>query len=368
MTGERPLVDLVTAAELELIKRDLVGDGGSGCGEVQLGGQRRTVLALLDGQTDTVLIVASRSSAPGLTGIDHLAAIFGIVATSIQHQVIQASPAYLAESRAGSSERARVIAQMADSQAEVLTSLLTTLRARDLDDRRSRTAAIETASNALIALWAAEASNRDLAEESIATAFERSCREVNPLLRQRFIAAEYVHPVGGHTVPGEVARAARAVSRTVALGYSSHLDVSRMRLAWECDGTHLTVDLRDNGNGIIDKDELAQQIRGRVQALGGDVEIEVTPGWGSRISAVIPLHHRAERRHDGQLLEVLNSRELEVLGHLSVGKRNKAIAESLSIGESTVKFHVASILRKLGVSSRGEAGALALRAGINQAV
>ncbi len=69
-------------------------------------------------------------------------------------------------------------------------------------------------------------------------------------------------------------------------------------------------------------------------------------------------------RPDEQQLGDLNPRELEVLGHLATGKRNKAIADSLGISESTVKFHVAGVLKKLGVASRGEAGAIALEAGI----
>ncbi|MGX1541524.1 helix-turn-helix domain-containing protein [Streptomyces adustus] len=61
----------------------------------------------------------------------------------------------------------------------------------------------------------------------------------------------------------------------------------------------------------------------------------------------------------------LNRRELEVLRLVARGRRNKAIALDLGITESTVKFRVAGVLRKLGVSSRGEAAALALSAGLD---
>ncbi|XUL99513.1 response regulator transcription factor [Streptomyces venezuelae ATCC 10712] len=47
-----------------------------------------------------------------------------------------------------------------------------------------------------------------------------------------------------------------------------------------------------------------------------------------------------------------------MLRHLALGHRNRRIAEQLHISESTVKFHVANILNKLGVDSRGEAAAL----------
>ncbi|GAB2829743.1 hypothetical protein GCM10027176_37650 [Actinoallomurus bryophytorum] len=53
----------------------------------------------------------------------------------------------------------------------------------------------------------------------------------------------------------------------------------------------------------------------------------------------------------------LGAREIEVLERLALGHRNRTIAEELHISESTVKFHVANILSKLSVGSRGEAAA-----------
>lgn len=57
----------------------------------------------------------------------------------------------------------------------------------------------------------------------------------------------------------------------------------------------------------------------------------------------------------------LTERELEVLGLLVEGISNQEIAERLVISQSTAKFHVSSILSKLGVSSRTEAVSLALK-------
>lgn len=51
----------------------------------------------------------------------------------------------------------------------------------------------------------------------------------------------------------------------------------------------------------------------------------------------------------------LSPRELEVLRHLARGLSNKEIGKQLYVGETTAKFHVGNILRKLGVSSRAEA-------------
>ena len=65
-----------------------------------------------------------------------------------------------------------------------------------------------------------------------------------------------------------------------------------------------------------------------------------------------------------ELIEPLTPRESEVLQMLASGLANKAIATRLAISEHTVKFHVASILGKLGAASRTEAVTLGIRRGI----
>jgi len=57
----------------------------------------------------------------------------------------------------------------------------------------------------------------------------------------------------------------------------------------------------------------------------------------------------------------LSSREVEILEMLVDGAANKQIAARLDIAERTVKAHVTSIFNKLGVDSRTEAVAMALR-------
>lgn len=62
--------------------------------------------------------------------------------------------------------------------------------------------------------------------------------------------------------------------------------------------------------------------------------------------------------------EALTARETEVLMLLARGKANKQIARELFVEEKTVKAHVSSILKKLGVSSRTQAALHAVRGGL----
>jgi DNA-binding NarL/FixJ family response regulator len=65
----------------------------------------------------------------------------------------------------------------------------------------------------------------------------------------------------------------------------------------------------------------------------------------------------------GEPFQPLSGREMEVLSYLTRGKSNKEIASSLGISHQTVKNHVTSILRKLGVDDRTQAAVYALRRG-----
>lgn len=60
----------------------------------------------------------------------------------------------------------------------------------------------------------------------------------------------------------------------------------------------------------------------------------------------------------------LTAREIEVLEMMAEGMSNRAIARHLKISSHTVKFHVASLLGKLGVRSRTEAVTAGIRHGV----
>jgi DNA-binding NarL/FixJ family response regulator len=63
-------------------------------------------------------------------------------------------------------------------------------------------------------------------------------------------------------------------------------------------------------------------------------------------------------------IDPLTPREREVLQLLSDGLGNKEIASKLNISEHTIKFHIRSILGKLGAASRTEAVTRGLRSGL----
>src|SRR5271165_16851 len=77
------------------------------------------------------------------------------------------------------------------------------------------------------------------------------------------------------------------------------------------------------------------------------------------------LLRQASQQHAAGVTGVhaLTARELEVLRLLMRGLQNKEIASELVVTERTVKFHVSSILMKLGAGNRTEAVAIASKQG-----
>lgn len=89
--------------------------------------------------------------------------------------------------------------------------------------------------------------------------------------------------------------------------------------------------------------------------------IRVVHNGGSLIEPMVAskLFQRVRKRPDS-----LTRREVEVLRLVADGRSNRTIADSLYVTERTVKFHVSSILSKLGAANRTEAAALARERGL----
>jgi DNA-binding NarL/FixJ family response regulator len=138
--------------------------------------------------------------------------------------------------------------------------------------------------------------------------------------------------------------------------------VNRIRVSWHVGDSELKAVILDDGPGALDPEALAMyRIADRLSALNGTLAMDPVPEWGTTVTASLPLEPPDAPKSDP--LRVLNPREVDVLDQLTLGRRNRQIAETLHISEHTVKFHVTNILVKLAVGSRGEAAALAKTVG-----
>ncbi len=117
--------------------------------------------------------------------------------------------------------------------------------------------------------------------------------------------------------------------------------------------------LRAGVRAILPADLPQDQLLAALQAVAAGLVV-VHP---TEVSAALPAAVRSSIPVT-ELAEQLTPRELEVLQMLAGGLGNKEIAAKLSISEHTAKFHVASILGKLGVSTRTEAVSQAIRRGL----
>lgn len=81
--------------------------------------------------------------------------------------------------------------------------------------------------------------------------------------------------------------------------------------------------------------------------------------------AFVPVGQLSGQRQKGPLADRLSDRELEVLQGLCAGLANKEIARRLRLAEATVKLHVKTLYRKLGVANRTQAALMARENGIS---
>jgi len=117
--------------------------------------------------------------------------------------------------------------------------------------------------------------------------------------------------------------------------------------------------LRAGVRGVLPREVTPEQLRAALEAAAAGLVV-VHP---SEVDAVLPAVVGSSPPVD-ELLEPLTRREREVLQMLAGGLANKEIAARLAISDHTVKFHVASILGKLGASTRTEAVSAGIRRGL----
>ena len=117
--------------------------------------------------------------------------------------------------------------------------------------------------------------------------------------------------------------------------------------------------LHSGVRGILTHDAPPQEITAALEAAGEGLAV-VSP---EILEALFPA---GESAPDDELPvpEALTPRESEVLALLAAGASNKEIAVKLHLSEHTVKFHVSTILGKLGAATRAEAVARGYRQGL----
>ena len=123
--------------------------------------------------------------------------------------------------------------------------------------------------------------------------------------------------------------------------------------------------LRAGASGFLLKDARPQQLADAVRVVArGDALLAptVTRRLLDRLTESLPGAVEAHRIED--VSDELTARELEVLRFVALGLSNKEIATRLTVAEPTVKTHVSSILRKLGLRDRVQAVVLAYDVGL----
>lgn len=108
---------------------------------------------------------------------------------------------------------------------------------------------------------------------------------------------------------------------------------------------------------LLSQDASQAEILAAVEAAANGFAALDPQELSEMLSSATPAHATGESA-------AITTRELDVLRMMAEGAPNKIIAWKLGISEHTVKFHVASILSKLGASSRTEAVAIGIRRGL----
>ena len=107
----------------------------------------------------------------------------------------------------------------------------------------------------------------------------------------------------------------------------------------------------DSSLGRLPRDASREQIDAALRAVAAGLSVTVAE----------PKVRAFEALPESESPALLTPREIEVLSAVARGLTNKEIARALEISQHTVKFHLESLLRKLGASSRAEAVSKTMR-------
>lgn len=140
-------------------------------------------------------------------------------------------------------------------------------------------------------------------------------------------------------------RIAEVSPRTRVLALSMHKDAVYVREI-----------LRAGARGYLLKDSMACDLLGAIRSLARG-EGYLSPGVSEAVLSDY-------RKHVTQPIDLLTSREREVLQMIAEGKTNKEIANALHLSVYTVEAHRGRIMEKLNLHSTGELVRFAMRSGL----
>ena len=199
----------------------------------------------------------------------------------------------------------------------------------------------------------------------------------HPMLREGLVAVLGTQP------DFEVVSEAADGSEVVRLAERLKPDVILLDLEMpEMDGVAALEKLRDAGSAVqtivftaYDTDERilgALRAGARGYLLKGASRAEIfdairtVHAGGSLLQPVVTGRLLDHMSREQTSPEPLTPREFEVLGLLALGLTNREIAGRLFISERTVKFHVSSLMHKLGAENRTETVTIAAQRGLIQ--
>ncbi len=111
--------------------------------------------------------------------------------------------------------------------------------------------------------------------------------------------------------------------------------------------------LRAGAQGVVSRDAPSSELTAATLAVGSGLAVLDADALAALMAPVAPTEPTP-----------LSAREREVLELVADGLSNKLIAERLGVSEHTAKFHVRSLLDKLGADTRADAVARAARRGL----
>ncbi|MCH8564130.1 LuxR C-terminal-related transcriptional regulator [Nesterenkonia sp. LB17] len=342
----------VRGLDLDQIRRTIGSVEGVHQTTLRVGDDERSTLQVL-ARNGALLVITD----PGpVSDVERLLDIWNIVSLHVQERADEAAPDYLRHARSTAGVRLQALSEIRDEYSAILDSILVPLRSGQLSDASARDAAIARSAAGLTRLHTMTGQARTVAEEPVARSFARLKEELWSAARYWHVELEFIEPPeGDHLVPDDIARGARAVVHRVILSRMESSEISRVRVQWDCDGTDLIVNVRDDGDGgTADADTLLQIAQQRVHALRGQISVNSTSGWGAELKVVLPLDPPPVLPSTAAIA-ALRPREMQVANLLASGSRNRAIADELGISENTVKFHISRILHTLKADSRAEA-------------